>query len=313
MTNRQDVTADLVVLEMTRRSVPFVRFNTEDFPTRVGLVLSVPGDDVVSLPKAAVTPEAVRSVWYRRPVAPVLPAIDDAGAADFALSEAQAALEELWSRLDCLWVSRPSAIEAATPRLAQLRAAREVGLEVPPTLLTNDPDYARAFIAEFGPVVVKPVRIGLVPGSADVGPRLVFTQVVASTEVDDCLASLRLGPMLFQKLVEPGTALRVNVVGRRVFATAIATPPGSSIDWREVAFEDLRHAPVELPASLEQSLVALVSRLGLAFGAIDLIRDDAGLYHFLEINPNGQWAWIEQQVGTPIAAALVDLLEAPRL
>jgi hypothetical protein len=31
---------------------------------------------------------------------------------------------------------------------------------------------------------------------------------------------------------------------------------------------------------------------------------------FLEINPNGQWGWIEQELGTPISDAIVDLLSA---
>ena len=55
--------------------------------------------------------------------------------------------------------------------------------------------------------------------------------------------------------------------------------------------------------------VALVDELNLRFGAIDLIRDVNGEYWFLECNPNGQWAWIENRTGLPISAAIVDELE----
>ena len=54
--------------------------------------------------------------------------------------------------------------------------------------------------------------------------------------------------------------------------------------------------------------MALVRRLGLRYGAIDLILTPEGDYVFLEINPNGQWQWIEEPTGLPITSALCDEL-----
>ncbi|MNZ28723.1 hypothetical protein D3C78_459550 [compost metagenome] len=51
-------------------------------------------------------------------------------------------------------------------------------------------------------------------------------------------------------------------------------------------------------------------RLNLRYGAIDFVCDPQGNLWFLEINPNGQWAWIENLTGYPIAEAIVDELEA---
>ncbi|MEV4245300.1 hypothetical protein AB0J63_18065 [Streptosporangium canum] len=47
---------------------------------------------------------------------------------------------------------------------------------------------------------------------------------------------------------------------------------------------------------------------GLTYGAIDLILTPDGRYVFLEINPNGQFLWIEDATGLPIGAAIGDLL-----
>jgi len=59
-------------------------------------------------------------------------------------------------------------------------------------------------------------------------------------------------------------------------------------------------------------LRALMRRLGLVYGAIDLRLTPDGRYVFLEINPAGQFLYVEQQTGQPIAAALAALLAAGR-
>ncbi|HEY8379851.1 MAG TPA: hypothetical protein VIK91_25345 [Nannocystis sp.] len=51
-------------------------------------------------------------------------------------------------------------------------------------------------------------------------------------------------------------------------------------------------------------------RLGLRFGAIDLVRAADGEYFFLEITPNGQWLWIEWITGVPLVSTMCDLLMA---
>jgi glutathione synthase/RimK-type ligase-like ATP-grasp enzyme len=50
-----------------------------------------------------------------------------------------------------------------------------------------------------------------------------------------------------------------------------------------------------------------VKRFGLVFGAIDLVQTPSGFY-FLEINPNGEWAWLQKEAGLPIAETIVDIL-----
>ena len=54
--------------------------------------------------------------------------------------------------------------------------------------------------------------------------------------------------------------------------------------------------------------MALVERLGLCYGALDLVLTPDGRYVFLEINPSGQYLWIEVATGLPITAALCEML-----
>ena len=69
-------------------------------------------------------------------------------------------------------------------------------------------------------------------------------------------------------------------------------------------------APVTLPEPVQHQLRQLQHRLGLVYGAIDMRRTDAGEYVFLEVNPAGQWLFVEQRTGLPIAKAIADYLAA---
>ena len=67
----------------------------------------------------------------------------------------------------------------------------------------------------------------------------------------------------------------------------------------------LKFQQTEIPKSIELKCIELVKRLELKFGAIDLIKDKNDNFVFLEINPNGQWAWIEMDTGLQISDAII--------
>ena len=62
--------------------------------------------------------------------------------------------------------------------------------------------------------------------------------------------------------------------------------------------------PFCLPKEIESSLLEFMKRLGLVFGAIDMKIDDKGNYFFLEVNPAGQWIYIEMETGQPITECI---------
>jgi hypothetical protein len=100
------------------------------------------------------------------------------------------------------------------------------------------------------------------------------------------------------------------IVGDEVFACEIQTRPGTieHIDWRIESVEDLTHKLVELPEKVSAKLKLMLSMMKLNFGAVDLIKDETGTYYFIEINPNGQYFWIELLTGAPLTEAMVSLI-----
>lgn len=248
----------------------------------------------------------VQAVWWRRPLPFVLH--DDLRGETrrvFAWREAREAFAGMWQSLDVRWVNHPVRDEVATHKPWQLTLAERLGLRVPRTCITSDPARARAFVAAIRPG--RAVFKSLQATPADWREtRLVRSQHMRRLDV------VRYAPVIFQEYVEAGVDVRVTAVGRRLFATAIhVSATDYPADFR-VGYDRARVEPIRLPVKLAARLRRLLSALGLAYAAIDLRRDTDGEYYFLEVNPSGQWLFIEERTGQPITDAVARLLATGR-
>jgi len=311
VTQRGDYHADWVVLELHARGVPFLRFNTEDYPVAAGLDWTSSGEAHLTIRGDRLSLNEVDAVWYRRPVPPVMSSDLPAAQAAWAQSEAREALMGAWRTLDALWVNHPDRNRVAESKPLQLRAALELGFEVPESLVSNSRAAVGAFLDTHpGAVICKPLYDGRVPIGGE--EQLFFT-----SRVDPDVVSLRaLGPepYLFQELIPKLCDIRVTVIGEQVFAASIDSQQAehTQIDWRRSHPGELDHAVFELPEDVAAQCVALCGRFGLHFGAIDLALRPDGAFTFFEVNPNGQWAWVEQRTGLPLRAQMVSLLASGR-
>ena len=305
VTERGDLTSDFLILELEKRGIEFVRFNTEDYPTAVKIDWS-PKGALLELGAQTYDLKHVESVWYRRPQLPKLPSDYPPDQARWASAEANEALHGIWRTLDALWVNHPDANRVGESKPAQLQVACFLGFDIPPTLVTNDPKALESFIKTHRDVVCKPLLDGLVP--EDGSELLFFTSKVEPEALK--VHDLGPEPYLFQGLVKKDFDVRVTVIGEKVFAVGIdsQTEEEAELDWRRGAHSGLAHRPFQLPEEIAHRCIALCRHYGLHFGAIDLaVRPDGG-YTFFEINPNGQWAWLEEETGLPLRSTLTDLL-----
>jgi glutathione synthase/RimK-type ligase-like ATP-grasp enzyme len=250
----------------------------------------------------------VRSIWLRRPVAPALSASSEALAA-WITSESVEALRGVWRTYGGLWVNHPDASYRASSKLEQLRRAQHISFQVPDSLVTNDPAALRDFRAQAeAPLICKPIRSGYVPASTG-RDSLFFTTLINDSDLDE-FGDGGPEPYLFQRLIEKDFELRVTVIGEEVFAVRLDSQEheDTRVDWRRGDQQRLQHTAFDLPPAVRARCKALVTSYGLLFSAIDLAVDKHGRYVFFEINPDGQWAWLEQRTGLPMRAALADVL-----
>jgi hypothetical protein len=117
--------------------------------------------------------------------------------------------------------------------------------------------------------------------------------------------------MTFQEKVEKVVELRITIVGFDVYPAAIDSNRVASgaVDWRRAIPELGEHwTAYELPAGVVTALIALLDRLEMNYGAVDMIVTPDGRHVFLEVNPIGQFYWIEHTVGHPISTSIAGLL-----
>jgi hypothetical protein len=68
-----------------------------------------------------------------------------------------------------------------------------------------------------------------------------------------------------------------------------------AIDWRLVALEeDVNWRPHEMQGEFGDKIRQLMGRLTLDYGRLDFLLTDSGKYVFLEVNPNGEWGWLDK-------------------
>ena len=231
------------------------------------------------------------------------------GEAKFVSREITYALEGIYKILsDRFWISPVTAIREAENKIYQLLVAREIGFEIPKSLVTTIPHKAKTFLKELqGHCVLKPIRNGKVDDSEN--PKVVFTTLITADDTA-LLDGTNNCPTYLQNRINKVADIRVTVVGEQVFPAKIHSQEfeETMVDWRKGENAKVKHERIELPPEIEDKCIELTKRLGLHFGAIDFVLDRGMNYVFLEINPNGQWGWIEKRLGYDISGEIVALL-----
>jgi MvdC family ATP-grasp ribosomal peptide maturase len=307
-------TVDRVADELRRRGATPFRLDTDLFPARVRLSAESQTREAchtITAQRKQIAGNQIRAVWARKIWRPQLDDDLDADFHEVCVNESLAALDGFLDGLrGAHWVNDPAREREAENKLFQLRIAREVGLMVPRTLMTNDPTQARRFFRKVnGQMVAKLLRP--VSMSMSGTSPFVYTSCVTRRDLADA-GLLRHSPMLFQELIPKHRELRVVMVGDQVFAGSIETGASArgQIDWRLAAPAEVSWQPAAVPRQTARRLARLMSRLGLIYGAIDLIETPTGELIFLEVNPGGEWGMLERDLGHPISGALADVLLA---
>lgn len=305
ISSEQDEHARAVLNHLASQRFQVRLLNLSQFPKEMQLSISYNGPHnhaALSSAENNLDLLACKVIWWRRPQPFDLhPEITDAVYRSFAYNECYSAIYGLWLTLDAFWVNQPMRDEEASRKVSQLKIAREVGLETPSTLVTNDPHRARAFINTYGPekTVYKAFS-----GTQEAWRE---TRVLHSDEVD-LIDNIRFAPVIFQEYVPARCDLRVTVVGQDIFPAAIYSGGTSyEFDYR-MDMDNARVESFDLPERVVECLHAYMDRLGLIYGAIDMRLTPDGRFVFLEINPSGQWLFIENRTGQSITETFATLL-----
>jgi len=212
--------------------------------------------------------------------------------------------------IDTLWVNRPHAALAAESKLLQLQQAQSVGLAFPDMVVTNRAEDVAQLIRRWGRVVYK----SFYPhtwhnASLDTYHSVGVVLLDANSDLPE--TSIAMCPGIFQRYIEKKAEIRVTVIGNRMYAIEILKRDGGAfLDWRNSAMDDVTiMKPCQLDDALAQKIRALMGRLGIVFGCIDLVVGHDGNVFFLEVNQAGQFLFVEDKVSEmPLLQSMAAML-----
>ena len=292
-----------------------IRFNTDQFPTEVNLELYYHQGEqrlILTNNSQQFDLQEVTGVWYRRlNIGGKIPKDMDWQLRQASRQESRATVLGMIASLQAFHLDSLINVERAKHKQLQLQIAQQLGLEIPRNLTTNNPEAVRAFAqeCESGMVTKMLSSFAIYEEGKE---KVVFTNPVTPQQLED-LGGLNLCPMTFQELVPKALELRTTIVGKQIFTAAIDSQSREAArhDWRRQGIALIKEwKPYQLPQKLEEKLLQLMANLGLNYGALDLILTPDGRYVFLEVNPVGEFFWLEMQPGLPISRAIANLLLA---
>ncbi|GLX02806.1 MvdC/MvdD family ATP grasp protein [Microtetraspora sp. NBRC 16547] len=313
LSDRGDTTVDMVLPKIETRGLPVVWWDPGDFPSKGRVTATFTGaapSFLLSMEDRVLDLGEVSAVWVRHPNVPSAAAnMAEPTQREHVDRVSRFFMTGLWELLPVPWFpARLPVVDRAHNKLIHLDRAVRLGFTIPETVMTNDPAaLVPAYTRSGGRLVTKlfDSHSFLLDGQN----HRVYTTMVTRRHLTS-RHRLQHEPVILQPYVPKAVELRVLVVGDRAFAAEIDAQGSRSArdDWRHYDEGRVRYGAHRLPAEVERRCVNLVADLGLAYGAIDLILRPDGEYVFLEINPNGEWGWLEARAGLPVSDAVADWL-----
>lgn len=123
-------------------------------------------------------------------------------------------------------------------------------------------------------------------------------------------------PWYLQEQVNARYDLTVAYIGGETFGMSLERSSFDGMDWRKFVGTEVdnhwQHCAV--PSSLHDSISSYMKELGIDYGRLDFLSNDPTFQDvvFLEVNPHGQWAWMDLGKDKGIYNCMMKFLTTPR-
>jgi len=306
ITHSQDFyNVDIFFDYLKSKNIPFFRLNSDRLNHQMKLNFRNEEFTIEDEVGNYISSKQLKAVWHRKSWNITVPEDLDQNYHSIFLSEYQSLRTNIYSALEHLpWVNPwQQEIKIDSSKMLQLHLAKESGLHIPQTLFSNDESAVKEFFAEFcnGKMVSK--LHGPISQSMD-GQEMVSTLLLEESDLEQ-LSDLTACPMIFQPYIDKEYELRIVYLNGEFFTGKINN--NTHTDWR-IAHADFFWEQYALPDQIKNNLDLMMKRMGLIFGAIDMIKSTDGNYYFLEVNPQGEWGMLQKELDFPVAERIADYL-----
>lgn len=254
----------------------------------------------------SILPERLSAAWYRKVGSFDLPYKEPQVAKQLYINNEVRPLHDMiWALYpEGMWLSSPKNLARADRKFGQMMVAHEVGFSIPQTVISSDWDVVNAQLLPTADsrMVIKMLR-GVISDNDQL--KAMYTHVTDQQEVDSLKVYTYPFPAFYQPYLEKAREWRVTAVGEKVFSAAIYTDESAKDDWRRLQMTSaVRFKKEKLPEEVGERCIRYLDKMGLKFGAFDFIEKPDGEIVFLECNANGQYSWLEEELGLPISEAI---------
>lgn len=300
ISNRFDFSTDFIAIELDKQNIDYLRINRDelkDYTIEFNPIHPEITGHYKNL-SFKICKENLKSIYYRAPT--FLRDIFQEG-----LSEEEQLIRTQWAafvRSLCVfenikWLNNPVDIYQAEIKPFQLYLANKFGMKVPKSIISN-----KTISIDTKLIAIKSIDTAIVSNGDEEG--FVYTEIY---EHDNIPKEKYSSPFFIQEGLVPKTDIRVTVIEDEVIAIAITGTNKIDEDWRRYKNE-LKYTVFELPKKIKTFCAEYVKNLKLNFGAIDLILFNEE-YYFIEINPTGEWSWLQQNTGFKFDELIVNSLK----
>lgn len=286
-----DKTIDYII-EKNKYRANFFRFNVDLFAD-YGITISNSYWEI-SYRNNTINSNTTLSIYYRKPTFP--------DTSDFAPeyrriinSDILAIIDGLANSFSGVVLTKPYLLRQAENKIFQLIYAKSHSILMPKSFIGNN-DHWKCINDQR---IIKPISVGKIETSSEIA--IIQTNLMHENDSYD---SPELTPVYIQEYIKKSFEVRITVVDDDFFAVKIVSD--NMIDWR--AGNNNQYEIIDIPIEIKKCIKMMMKDFQLRFGAIDYIVDIDGKWYFLEINPNGQWQWLECILGLSISDSIMKIL-----
>jgi glutathione synthase/RimK-type ligase-like ATP-grasp enzyme len=311
LTDSYDKHADVVIGKLRERGADLFRFNLDTQSLQSTAVTFDGTRWVIQTESGTISSDVVRSVWLRRPFVELTLQEQDDNDPNFKIwrGEWNKTLLGFYSHLRSVpWLNPLRAAYRAENKYLQMEEAIKVGLQLPPTLVSNEKKKLLGFAEQHKQVVLKLMTQEFYQ-DVDGTYKGIYVNCLAPSDLED-FGGLSENPVVLQAYIPKSFEVRYTVVGNEHHVCRIDSQKSkvARIDWRRYDVPNTPHLSIQSSLEIQNKVNQLLKNLGIFYGALDFIVTPLGEWYFLEVNATGQWLWIEDLTGLSISDSIVDWL-----
>ncbi len=293
ITSTVDLTSDYLINKYSH--IEFVRLNVDKF-SDYEMIVNENGVKIKSL-NWEYDLKDVDAIYYRKPSLPDLTDIIESQYQPFIHKEIFSYIEGIVESFTGKCMSKPSLLRKANNKIIQCLMAKKLGFNTPASRITNSFNWAKPQMDIES--IIKPISIGKIAKND--------AQIIVQTNIVDWdlpMDNLQYCPSYFQDFIQKDYDVRITFVGNNIFPVKIIS--SDNVDWRRKDSQ-VKYEIISVPSWIIYCCKKMLSIFELKFGCFDFVVKN-NEYFFLELNANGQWLWLEYELGIDISGAIMEEL-----